>query len=61
MWMVYLLWIVIVFCGGFMGLGAAWTVYQQGFDLALILNVVFYLGCAIYGAPRLVKLVFRRS
>jgi hypothetical protein len=61
MWMVYLLWIVIVFGGLFMGLAAGWAVYLQGFDVALLLNAVFYLGCAFYGAPRLVKVVFRRS
>lgn len=61
MFMLYLLWITIVFGGLFMGLGAAWTILEQGFDVALALNVVLYLGCALYGLPRLVKLVLGKS
>ena len=56
MFMLYLLWVTIVGGGLFMGAGAAWTMLEQGFDLALALNAVLYLGCALYGLPRLVKL-----
>ena len=61
MFMVYLLWIIIVFGGLFMGIGAAWTMVERGFDAALLLNALLYLGCALYGLPRLVKLVLGRS
>ncbi len=57
MFMLYLLWVTIVGGGFFMAGGAAWTMLEQGFDLALALNVVLYLGCALYGLPRLVKLL----
>lgn len=56
MWMVYLLWSVILFGGLFMGLGALAAMARGGFDLALALNAVMYLGCAAYGAPRFVRL-----
>ncbi|MEM7356277.1 MAG: hypothetical protein AAF657_36010 [Acidobacteriota bacterium] len=59
--MVYLLWITVV-CGGlFMSGGALRTMLAQGFDLALALNAVLYLGCALYGLPRLVKLLTGKS
>ncbi len=61
MFMLYLLWVTIVFGGLFMAIGAAWTILDQGFDVALALNVVLYLGCALYGLPRLVKLVVLRG
>ncbi len=61
MFMVYLLWFTIVGGGLFMGLGAGRTLLQQGFDLALVLNAVLYLGCAAYGLPKLLKLFFARS
>ncbi len=61
MFMLYLLWITIVGGGLFMGLGAAWTMLQQGFDVALAASAVLYLGCAVYGLPRLFKLVLGKS
>ena len=61
MFMVYLLWGIIVIGGLFMGLGATRTLLQQGFDLALTLNAVLYTGCALYGLPKLVKLLTGRS
>ena len=61
MLMLYLLWVTIVGGGLFMGLGAAWTMLEKGFDLALALNAVLYLGCALYGLPRLVKLVLGKG
>ncbi len=60
MFMLYLLWITVVGGGLFMAIGAAWTILEQGFDVALALNVVLYLGCALYGLPRLVKLIASR-
>jgi hypothetical protein len=61
MWMVWLLWLIVV-CGGlFMGLGAAGALLDGGFDLALALNAIAYLGCAVYGMPRLYRLVFHKS
>ena len=56
MFMLYLLWVTIVGGGLFMGLGAAWTIFERGFDVALAVNAVLYLGCAAYGLPRLFKL-----
>ena len=61
MFMLYLLWVTIVFGGLFMGIGAAWTMVDRGFDFALALAAVLYLGCAVYGLPRLVKLVLQKS
>jgi len=61
MFMVYLLWIVIVFGGFFMSAGAVRTMLHSGFDMALFLNAGLYLGCALYGMPRLAKLVLGKS
>jgi len=60
MWMVWLLWLIVVFGGLFMGLGAARALLTGGFDLALALNAVAWLGCALYGLPRLYGLIFKR-
>ena len=61
MFMVYLLWVTIVFGGLFMSGGALRTMLAHGFDVALALNAVLYLGCALYGLPRLVKLISGKS
>ena len=61
MWMLWLLWVTIVFGGLFMGLGSARVLMDSGFDLALALNAVVWLGCAVYGMPKLYRLVFKRS
>ena len=61
MFMLYLLWVTIVFGGLFMGIGSVWTMVTRGFDLALLLNALLYSGCALYGLPRLVKLVLGKS
>lgn len=61
MFIVYLLWITVVFGGLFMGIGAVREMTGSGFDLALTLNALLYLGCAAYGMPRLFRLVFRRG
>ncbi len=60
MFMLYLLWVTIVGGGLFMAGGAAWTMLDRGFDVALAVNLVLYLGCALYGLPRLVKLLLLR-
>jgi len=57
MWLLWMLWVLLAGGGLFMGLGATWTVYRQGFDLALGLEAVLYLGIAGYSLPRLWKLV----
>jgi len=61
MWMVWLLWLVVVIGGLFMGLGYARVLLDSGYDLALTLNAIVYLGCSAYGMPRLYALIFKRS
>lgn len=61
MHLLYLMWITFVFGGGFMGISAILTMNQQGFSVSLLLNAVVYLGFALYGVPKLFKLVFRRG
>ncbi len=61
MFVVYLLWVTIVFGGLFMGLGFASTMLREGVSPALALNTLLYLGCALYGLPKLIKLVFKKS
>ena len=56
MWMVWLLWLTIVLGGAYMGIGALVQMRHSGFDLALALMALMYLGTALYGLPRLVKL-----
>lgn len=56
MWMLWLLWGTILFGGLFIGGGAALALRERGFDLALALNAVLYLGCALYALPRFLKL-----
>ncbi len=53
----YLLWIVVVLGGFYMGVGSVVFQVQNGFDLALTLNAVLYLGVAFYGLPRFVSLL----
>ncbi len=60
MFVVYLLWTVFVFGGAFMGWSAIQTMGRDGFAWSLLLNAVVYLGFALYGVPKLVKLVFPR-
>lgn len=61
MWMLWLLWLVVVFGGLFMGLGYGLALLDGGFDPVLILNALLYLGCSAYGMPKLCALVFKRS
>jgi hypothetical protein len=60
MLMIWLLWLVVVVGGFYMGLGYAWGAYRQGYPISMALNALLYLGCACYGLPRLLKLVFKR-
>lgn len=60
MFLVYLLWIVVVFGGLFIGGGAVLTMARDGFQPALALNAAIYLGCALYGLPKLARLVTGR-
>ena len=55
--MAYLLWTVLVGGGLFLGVGAVRVLVEQGFDLALVLIALLYLGSALYALPRLLKLI----
>ena len=61
MWMVWLLWTTIALGGLFMSGGALLALRERGFDLALALNALLYLGCALYALPRFLKLFAGRS
>ncbi len=60
MFVVYLLWIVFVSCGAFMGISAIQAIREDGFAWSLLLNAVLFLGIALYGVPKLIKLVLAR-
>ena len=55
--MVWLLWIFVVGSGGVMGVASALSLATRGFDLVVALNAALYLGVALYGAPRLLRLI----
>ncbi len=57
MFMAYLLWGFVVASGLFMGGASAVMLAANGFDLLVAGNAVVYLGYALYGLPRLAKLV----
>ena len=57
MFMVWLLWIIVVIGGFYMGIGSAIGSYQKGFDIPLALNALVYLGCAFYGLPKFLKFI----
>jgi len=61
MFMAYLLWGFVVACGLFMGGASSIMLFSKGFDLLVAGNAVVYLGCALYGLPRLVRLVRKPS
>ena len=61
MFLVYLLWIVVVGGGLFIGLGALRTLVAGGFDFALALNAIIYLGCALYAMPKLWRLLVKKA
>jgi len=58
MWMVWLLWGTTVIGGLYMGAGATRTLLESGFDAVLAVEAILYLGCAVYGTPKLLRLVF---
>ena len=53
----WLLWILVVVGGFYMGGMSALALSRRGFDLAVAGNALVYLGIAAYGFPRLLKLV----
>ena len=57
MFMAYLLWGFVVAAGLFMGGASSIVLASKGFDLLVAGNAVIYLGCAVYGLPRLMRLV----
>ncbi|HNQ14186.1 MAG TPA: hypothetical protein PKM58_01395 [Pyrinomonadaceae bacterium] len=60
MFLFWLLWITIVVGGFYLGGGYALSFYRGENGAAAALNAVVYIGFAVYGLPRLVRL-FRRS
>ncbi|MEO8501588.1 MAG: hypothetical protein ABI565_11785 [Vicinamibacteria bacterium] len=57
MFMAYLLWGFVVASGLFMGGASSVMLFRNGFDLLVAGNALVYLGCAVYGLPRLLRLV----
>ena len=55
--MAYLLWGFVVASGLFMGGASSVMLVRNGFDLLVAGNALVYLGCAVYGFPRLIRLV----
>lgn len=55
--LIWALWLTIVFGGGFLGVGAAWTLISAGGSLVLAVNAAVYLGCALVVLPKLLRLV----
>lgn len=61
MFVIFLLWISFVFGGAFMGITAILHMNEQGFNVGVFLNAVVFFGIALYGLPKLVRLVVRRG
>jgi hypothetical protein len=57
MFMAYLLWGFVVASGLFMGGASTIVLFRDGLDLVVFANAVVYLGCAVYGLPRFIRLV----
>lgn len=57
MLILYLLWISLIVCGGWLGVGAFLEMSRSGFDASLLLMGVLYCGCALYSVPKLIKLI----
>ncbi len=55
--MVWLLWIFVVGGGLLMGVASVMSLASRGFDLVVAANALLYLGTAVYGAPRLLRLI----
>jgi hypothetical protein len=60
MFLFWLLWLIIVVGGFYLGIGYGLQMYHYGFELSLLLNAVIYCGCALYGFPKLLKLVIQK-
>jgi hypothetical protein len=56
----YLLWITIVFGGFYLGIGYILGLYRGSFQLSLLLNALIYCGCALYGVPKLLRLIIKK-
>lgn len=61
MFMAYLLWGFVVAAGLFMGGASVAVLATRGFDLLVAANAVVYLGCAVYGLPRLARLARKQA
>ena len=61
MFLFWLLWIIIVVGGFYMGIGYGIGAYHQGFDIAMVLNAVVYTGCALFALPKLLKLLLPKK
>jgi hypothetical protein len=57
MFMVWFFWVFVLAGGLFMGLASLRQVIAAGFDLALGLNALVYLGCAAAAVPRVWRLL----
>lgn len=57
MFMAYLLWGFVVVCGFFMGGASAFMLWRNGFEPVVLGNALLYLGCGVYGLPRLMRLL----
>jgi hypothetical protein len=60
MFLFWLLWIIIVVGGFYMGIGYVLSLFRGGFEVSLLLNAIVYLGCALFGLPKLLKLIFKK-
>lgn len=60
MFLLWLLWIIVVVGGFYMGIGYGWSAYRNDFEIVSALNALVYLGFAFYGLPKLLRLIFKR-
>ena len=60
MFLFWLLWLTIVIGGFYLGIGYGWQMYRSGFELSLFLNAIIYCGCALFGLPKLLKLIVKK-
>ena len=61
MLLIWLLWLIIVVGGFYLGIGYGFEMYRSGFEISLLLNTVIYCGCALYALPRLARLVIPKK
>lgn len=60
MFLFWLLWLIIVGGGFYLGGGYALSYFRGEVGIGALLNAVVYLGVAIYGLPKLVKLAIKK-